>query len=178
MARSFFLAALCAVSGASTGAAQWEHPVIADFGRIQPMPEAGVQPDPALAYRVLFDITKAAGAKDKVNPGLDHVARFVNLLGASGLSPQQAEIAAVVHGPATDIVLANTAYRAANGADNPNLRLIHRLHESGVEIHVCGQALAEHGFDPETVDPQVQIDLAALTTLATYQLRGFALIPE
>ncbi len=175
---SLLVAAALLGSGARVSTAQSQDPVIADFGHIRPMPEAGVQPDGTLVYRVLFDVTKAASDEDEVNPGLEHVARFVNLLGASGRGLEKAEIVAIVHGPATDVVLENTAYRAANRVDNPNQILIGRLRDSGVEIHVCGQALGERGFDRKAVLPEVQVDLAALTTLSTYQLRGFALIPE
>jgi len=106
------------------------------------------------------------------------VARFVNLLAESRESPRKADIAAIVHGPATNILLGNATYHAKTGAGNPNLALIRRLRESGVESHVLGQALAERGFDPEAVASQIQVELTALITLVTYQLWGFALIPE
>jgi hypothetical protein len=33
-------------------------------------------------------------------------------------------------------------------------------------------------IEPADIDPDVQIDVSALTTLATLQLRGYALIPD
>ena len=43
---------------------------------------------------------------------------------------------------------------------------------------MCSQALAAASIAPEAVDKRVEIDVAALTTLANLQLRGYALIPD
>ncbi len=85
----------------------------------------------------------------------------------------------MVHGKATPIVLSDAGYKSRHGgAANPNLELIDRLQQAGVSVRVCSQALAAAGFAPDEVDKRVQVDVAALTTLANLQLRGHALIPD
>ena len=87
------------------------YPVIPGFGGIVAVPSAAERPDPKLRYRVLFNVTKAASSPDKVNPSLEKVARFVNLLGADKVHPA-GDIAVIIHGPATPLVLQNAPYAA------------------------------------------------------------------
>jgi intracellular sulfur oxidation DsrE/DsrF family protein len=106
------------------------------------------------------------------------MARFINLLGADGVKAARGDLIAIVHGPATPLVMDNAAYRAKFGVDNPNLELIALLRQSGADIHVCSQALAGNKIARENVNSGVQVDVSAMTTLANLQLRGFALIPD
>lgn len=154
------------------------HPAIAGFGAIAPASGAAVQPDSSLRYRVVFDITKVDPDRAKPNPSLDRVARFVNLLGSRNLHARPGDLVAIVHGPATALVLTDAAYRAKFGSANPNLPLITALAKAGVKVHVCSQALNGAHLAPEEVTPLVTADLSAITTLATLQLRGWALIPD
>lgn len=156
----------------------WEYPLIPNFGAVKPLPSAEVQPEPDLAYKVVFDVSKPAEAKDKISPALVHVARFVNLLGLRGMRPEAASLVVVFHGRATEAVLDDANFRAKNGIDNPNLDLIQRLADCRVELFVCGQALAEQGLIAQWVSPDVKIALSALTVLTNYQLRGYALVPN
>lgn len=73
---------IVAMCGASAVAAGPRQPVISGFGAITPEDGAAERPDRSLRYRVLFNVTKAAGTPDKINPRLEKVARFLNLLGA------------------------------------------------------------------------------------------------
>ena len=103
----------------------------------------------------------------------------MNLLAADGVRPVSGGVVAVMHGKATSIVMDASAYRARhNGAANPSLELIDQLKMAGVSFRVCSQALAAASIAPEAVDKRVKIDVAALTTLANLQLRGYALIPD
>lgn len=168
-----------AVTGGSALAADPRHPVVQDFGAIAPMPGAKERPDRTLRYRVLFSVTKAPASPDQVNPNLEKVARFVNLLGADGVRPAPGDVAVVIHGPATQLVMNDAAYadRTKIGK-NPNLPLIAALRAAGVSVRVCSQALVGNKIDPKTVDKMVEIDVSALTTMATLQLRGWAFIPD
>jgi intracellular sulfur oxidation DsrE/DsrF family protein len=154
------------------------NPAIANYGTISPMPDGANQPDATIEYRVVFSITKAAASPDKINPSLEKVARFVNLLASNGVKPKPGDIVAIVHGAATPSVMTDAAYRAKFDATNPNLPLIVALEKAGVEVHVCSQALAGQKITKEAVAAPVTIDLSALTTLATLQLKGWAMIPD
>ena len=173
------IAAAAAIPAASALAAQSSAgPAIADYGRIFPEPDAANQPDPALRYRVVFNITKAPPEPTKLNPSLEKVARFLNLLAEGGVKPAPGDVVAIVHGPATTLVLTSEAYRQKYGVDNPNLGLIDALRATGAEVHVCSQALHGQAIPRDAVASQIVVDVAALTTLTKLQLQGFALVPD
>ena len=105
------------------------------------MPDAKERPDRSLRYRVLFSVTKAAATPDQVNPSLEKVARFVNLLGADGVHPKPGDVVVIMQGPATPLVLTDARYAERNKvASNPNLPLIAALRSAGVSVRVCSQA--------------------------------------
>lgn len=85
---------------------------------------------------------------------------------------------AIVYGPATPLVMTAAAYKAKFKVANPNLALIDALKQAGAQVHVCSQALNGQQISPSSVADDVTVDLSALTTLATLQLQGFALIPD
>ena len=154
-------------------------PAVPGFGATHTAPRAAEHPSKSLRYKVLFSVTQGNDDTTKPNASLDKVARFMNLLAADGIRPVAGDVVAVMHGKATPIVMDDTAYRARNnGAANPNLELIDQLKKAGVSVRVCSQALAAGSIAPEAVDKRVEIDVAALTTLANLQLRGYALIPD
>ncbi len=148
------------------------------FGSVVSLPSAANQPDPALVYRVVFDIDAATGDKSAPHPSLVKVARFLNLLATRGIRPYDGDVVAIVHGPATTAIATQQAYKARFGVGNPNEALIAELEQAGARVHVCGQALRAQKITASEVAPQVTVDLAALTTLATLQLRGFAVITD
>ncbi|WP_454883554.1 DsrE family protein [Sphingomonas oryzagri] len=155
------------------------YPVIPQFGGIMPVPNAAERPDPKLRYRVVFNITKAAASPDKINPSLEKVARFVNLLGEDKVRPATGDIVAIIHGSATPLILQNAPYAARTKiVENPNVALISALQKAGVSVQVCGQAMIGNGITSDQVTPGIVIDDSALTTLANLQLRGYALIPD
>ncbi len=151
--------------------------MIKKYGSSHNLPDAAVQPDPNLVYKMVFDITSQAGP-EKVNSGFNHIARAINLFEESGYPAGKLQLAAVVHSKATESVLKNEPYRQKFSQDNPNLDLIKQLKQAGVEIYLCGQSLIGHGYERDMVAPDVTIALSALTVLSTYQLRGYALMPD
>ncbi|THG37565.1 DsrE family protein [Sphingomonas olei] len=174
-----FLAVTMMVTSGAALAADPRHPVVQGYGTISPMPDAKERPDRALRYRVLFSVTKAAASSDQANPNLEKVARFLNLLGANGVRPAPGDVAVVIHGPATSLVVSDAAYaERTKVAKNSNLPLVAALRAAGVSVRVCSQALVGNKVDPATVDKSIEIDVSALTTMATLQLRGWALIPD
>jgi len=170
---------LAVMSSVVSAGVTTQQPVIAGYGKITPVEGAAERPDRSLRYRVLFNVTKAASSPDKVNPSLEKVARFLNLLGADNVRPAQGDVVVIVHGPATPIIAENGAYATKTGAAaNPNLALIAELKRAGVSVRVCSQALIGNGIARTTVDKTVEVDVSALTTMATLQIRGWALIPD
>jgi intracellular sulfur oxidation DsrE/DsrF family protein len=174
----FLVLSLAVVSSATFAESFWQNPVIQGYGKVHPMLEAAVQPSPHREYKILFDITKASGRPDQVNPGLEHIARLINLFALAKVPPEKLKIVAVLHGAATAVALDDRHYREKYQIDNPDRKLIDALKCAGVIVYVCGQALAHNGFEPAWVNSEVDIALAALTVLSVYQLDGYALIPE
>lgn len=94
------------------------------------------------------------------------------------MKPENRHVLAIVHGPATELVLDHDAFRARHKRDNPNIALIEALARAGVEVHVCAQALAGQKIARDEVSPAVVIDLSALTTLTTLELKGWSVMSD
>src|ERR1700693_3221789 len=137
-------------------------------------PNEHEMPDPSLMYKVVFDIGKASPKVDEVNPGLTFISRYFNTLAKGGVPADHRKFVVVFHQEGTDIALNNAAYKALkDGHDNPNIPLIHSMKQAGVDFRVCGQGVMSRKFDMATINPDIQIDQWALTTITTLQLRGF-----
>src|SRR5258708_904879 len=131
-------------------------------------------PDPGINYKVVFDIATAAPKVDEVNPMLLGIARFVNTLAKNGVPPDHRKIAVVIHQQGTPLILNNDAYKARNdGHDNPNIAMIKSLAKAGVDFRVCGQSVLANKIDPKTIQPEIELDLWALTTLVNLEMRGY-----
>lgn len=155
----------------------WQHPAIKDGGAMHPLPEAAIQPDRSQTYKVVFSVTKAASDPKDVNDALDHVARAVNVFVSAGVPLDHLKFVAIVHGGATPLVLDNVHYQKQFGTDNPNLKLIQELKAAGVQIVVCGQALAALKYDVSELNPDIKPALSALSTIIILQQQGYALMP-
>lgn len=146
-------------------------------GNYHPLPQAAYQPDRHATYKVVFSLTKASDKPDQVNPGIERVARTVNLYAAAGVPLDHLKFVAVAYGPATGLVLDDEHYKAQFGVANPNLAVIAQLRKAGVDVAVCGQAMAEHHYADEWASKDVTLSLSALTTLTELQQQGYALMP-
>ena len=154
-------------------------PAAPDYGATHTAADAAERPDPKLRYRVVFSISKAAAKPDQVNPSLDKVARYLNLLAEGGVRPRAGDVVAVLHGPATIAATKDAGYAAkAGSARNPNTALIEALRAAGVTVSVCSQALHGQGISADQLQDGVRIDVSAMTTITNLQLRGFALVPD
>jgi intracellular sulfur oxidation DsrE/DsrF family protein len=177
-----FVAALLGFLGAvgSEGARaqewRWSNPTIEEFGAIVSLPDSGMQPAKNIDYKVVFNITNSAG-QDQLNPGLERVARTVNLFSSAGVPLSRLHFVAVVHGPATSSILDDARHLEKFGVGNPNAPLIAALEKAGVQVVVCGQALAHFKFPDSWVNSQVEITLAAITDIVILQQQGYVLVP-
>jgi intracellular sulfur oxidation DsrE/DsrF family protein len=178
--RIAWVAVLCvafASSGAPAAEGFWQTPAIHAAGKMHALPKAAYQPDARASYKVVFGLTAAAAKPDQVNPGLERVARTVNLYAGAGVPLQHLHFVAVASGGATAIALDDAHYKTQFGVANPNLPVIAELRNAGVDVAVCGQAMAEHGYPYEAMDGHVTLALSALTTITELQQKGYALVP-
>lgn len=155
----------------------WQTPTIHGYGKIHYLPKGAFKPRPDQTYKIVFALTKGTKTPGEVNSSLDHVARTVNLYTAAGVPLNHLKLVAVAYGPATPLALDNAHYRATFGVDNPNLPLIAQLKKAGVDIAVCGQAVAEHDFQYDWIDHDVTLALSGLTTITTLEHNGYTLMP-
>ena len=131
-------------------------------------------PDPTLTYKIVFDIAKASPKIDDVNPGLTTISRYFNTLAKGGVPADRRKFVVVFHQEGTELALNNAAYRALkDGHDNPNIALMHSMKQAGVDFRVCGQGVIARKIDVATINPDIQVDQWALTTITTLQLRGY-----
>ncbi|QDV51136.1 DsrE family protein [Gimesia fumaroli] len=151
------------------------NPVIKQYGKVVPLPDAAQQPRDE--SKICVDLTKG-GEANKLNPGIEKVARYLNIYQGAGKSPATVQIAIVLHGDATLCVLNDDVYSQRFETEgNPNLELLHELHEAGVEIYVCGQSLVSKGGKPTEVVVFTDVAVSALTSLVNLQTDGYAYVP-
>ena len=155
----------------------WQYPAVHGAGPVVPVPNATAKLPDGQTYKVVFNVAQGTPGDKRVSSDLASVARFVNLIALSGMDPKQADIVAVVHGPATAAVISDPYYQARFGTANPNTDLVRQLEENGVEVIVCGQAVAGAGVPFEAVMQPVEVATSAVTELAKRQLQGYAFVP-
>lgn len=139
------------------------------------LPDARELPDAKTDYKVVFADGQDAKNPGDINPMLPTIATYVNTLGKYGVPAEHRHLVIMFHQrtPDIDIVMTNEAYRERYNRDNPNIAIIHALKQAGVDIRVCGQGLIARKIDGKQVNPDVQIDLWAMTTLVNLQLKGY-----
>lgn len=175
---ALFLFFMLGSIGVCASAFAKEYPVVKGYGAVTPLPQAKGQPDKSLKYKVLFDVKISAAKTSEVNPGLDRVARFVNLMASAGIKPESLDVVVILSGNATPVALGNRDFKARFLVPNPNTKLIQELTNAGVKIFVCGQSLFDYQFKPEWVNPEVALALGAIVFIPTYELKGYAPVPE
>jgi len=162
-------------SKVSSKVPEYTRPAIAEYGKIVQLSTAAQQPRDG--SRIVVDVTKG-GKPDALNAAVEKVARFVNIYQGAGKTPATVNIAIVLHGEATLTALNADAYaKRFETTGNPNLDCLHKLHEAGVEIFVCGQSLIGKDANPDDVVVFADVAVSALTSLVNLQADGYAYVP-
>ena len=140
------------------------------------IPNAHELPDPNTNYKVVFSVNRDPQSPDEVNPMFRAIATYLNTLGKHGVPPENRNLIAMIHHRTEgfDIVMTNEAYKERYGRDNPNIEIIRKLKEAGVDIRLCGQGLIGREIDEKDVNPDIQIDLWAMTSIVNLALDGYA----
>jgi len=153
----------------------YQHPVIKKFGGIYPIDQATVVPDVNQKYNIVIDVFSGEDAT-KLNAALNNVARMINLHAIAGVHRDSINVVLAIHGKATKTVLNDDGYKSRYTIKNPNHDLIIALKEAGVKLTVCGQSLIGRKIDPSEVNKNVELATSMLTTVTTYQLKGYTLL--
>ena len=165
---------LAAGSSGPANADSAKPPLVPGYEAARDLPGARELPDPKTDYKVVFADGQHAKNPGDVNPMLPTIATYLNTLGNYSVPAEHRHLVIMFHQrtPDIDIVMSNDAYNERYHRDNPNIAIIHALKQAGVDIRVCGQGLIGRKIDPKQVNPDVQIDLWAMTTLVNLQLKG------
>jgi intracellular sulfur oxidation DsrE/DsrF family protein len=150
-------------------------PLVPGYEAARDLPGAREFPDPKTDYKVVFADGQDAKNPGDVNPMLPTIATYLNTLGKYDVPAEHRHIVIMFHQrtPDFDIVMSNEAYKERYNRDNPNIAIIHALKQAGVDIRACGQGLIGRKIDPKQVNPDIQVDLWAMTTLVNLQLKGY-----
>ena len=174
----FAMTALLVLASGTFGPARADSPaplLVPGYDVSKDLPGAKELPDPKTDYKVVFADGQDAKNPGDVNPMLPTIATYVNTLGKYRVPAEHRHIVIMFHQrtPDLDIVMSNEAYRARYNRDNPTIAIIHALKQAGVDIRACGQGLIARKIEASQVNPDVQVDLWAMTTLVNLQLKGF-----
>ena len=164
---------LCLILLSFWSFAQEQFPVIEGYGGIVEV-ENEFSPDKDQVYKLIFDVTLRTSKPDQVNPGLDGVARVINLHARAGIPKENIHVVIAVRQGATYSVLNNDFYKNKFEVDNPNLDLISKLKDAGVDIYVCGQNLKRAKIPTDDVVKDVRVALSAFTTTTHFRMKGYA----
>ena len=152
------------------------NPIIKSCGTVFEIPTADHKPDPKLKYNLLVELTENGSKTDSLNEYIEALATLINLHAAEGVPKENIKMAVVLRKMATYAVFGNEMYKEKFKCDNPNLALLKELSDFGVEFYVCGQTMLKRNIDPKKLVPGTKIASAGLTTLTTYQLKGYTLV--
>jgi len=174
--KHFFLLTVFFYSVVSMNAQAKVNPVIKNFGTVSEIPYAVERPDPSMDYKVLVEVNTDNAKPEAVHEFFEKTAAAVNLHALGGVPMNKLQVVLVIHGPAAQFVVNDAEYQKKYGTANPNLPLFTALKQAGVKVFVCGQSLEKRKIDPSTVSPDVKVALSAITTLTTYQLKGYSIL--
>ena len=126
-----------------------------------------------LDYKVAWDITEGPKNPEDAVEGYKAPANFFTMTDAEGVSRKNVHLAIIVHGTATQSLLINEAYKAATGKDYPNVALLTALHDSGVQVIVCGVALINRKVPRDKLLPFVMVSTSATMARAILHAQGY-----
>jgi intracellular sulfur oxidation DsrE/DsrF family protein len=168
------LALALALAVPSLARAQARDSLIHALGAFSPVADPSFPVDRSLTYKVAWDVTAAPEKPGELAGGFRRPANFLTMTDAGGVPRAQVQLAIIVYGGATKSLMHNAAYKAATGVDNGSIPLLEALHAAGVEVIVCGQAMARTKVAREQLLPFVKVATSATMARATLAARGYA----
>jgi intracellular sulfur oxidation DsrE/DsrF family protein len=155
-------------------AAQTGEALIKKVGASTPIPNPSFVADKTVDYKVAWDVTAAPERPDAMPAGLARPANFLMMADENGVDRKRVHLAIILHGGAISAVMTNEAYKAAKGADNPNIALLKAMTDAGVQVIACGQSLVNNKIPRDHVLPFVKVATSATFARATLHAQGYA----
>ena len=151
-------------------------PYIKNFGKSFKIENPDISLDQNNVHKVIFDVYTDESKKNETNPLLETVARHLNMHGKQGILLENLQTVLIIHGGATASVLSEKSFQQTFERKNPDYKLINNLVEAGVEVYVCGQSINARGKTRKDLNPNVKMAVSAITTLMSYQEKGYSVI--
>lgn len=148
-------------------------PVTEGFGPVFSVPEDSFNLVPGRQYKILMDISKGPDDPSELNRNIESAARLLNMHARNGIKPEDLSIAIVLHGSATRSALNDEAHSEKFVTENGSKALIQALDKAGVDIYVCGQSAAYHGYGPDELLEEVEMAVSAMTVHVRLQQEGY-----
>jgi intracellular sulfur oxidation DsrE/DsrF family protein len=176
MKKCLFFSLLCVFS-IKLMAQEMQYPAIKSGGSIFAVPEAediGAWKQP---YKIVTEISAGVEKRDSLNPGLERMARLVNLYRHAGVVKEKIDLVIMIHFTATPIILSDEAHQKKFGVPNPNTAIINEMAQNGVKFYVCGQSIYKRKLNKEPRNPNIKVVLSAMYGITTLQMKGYAFMP-
>ena len=152
---------------------------IPDVGRMEDIPGAHELPDPAMDYKIVFDVQTLAGSPSDVDPALQAMAGLINTFRHDGVPASHMHVVAMFHGGTIVLVTNDQTYAQRTRAKaNPNAQILRHLKDAGVDLAVCGQSARQQHYDQQSLLPFVETNLSATVTFINLETRGYVRITE
>lgn len=171
----FSLIALC-VAAPLAVTAQTGEALIREIGGTPGITDPDFRAPTDLVYKMAWHVTVAPEQATGIAEGFRSPANMFRLMDTNGVPRRNVRLAIIVHGTATPSLLTNEAYKARTGADNGSIALLTALHEAGVQIIVCGQALINRNVPRGQLLPFVKVATTAGTAHAILAAQGYEVI--
>ncbi len=133
--------------------------------------------------RAVFSILNFPKNPNYIAPGLQVVARIVDLYRVAGVERREVHLVVVFHASGTPGALNNAAYSKHLGSaaipvrGNPNIPLIKELQKDGVKMVVCGQAMHVFHYHRRDILPGIKEVYSGLTYIIHKRNEGYAYFP-
>ena len=149
---------------------------VKDFGKVYNVPFATDKPDPNMQYKIVFEasVEPFDTTSSHIYPPLEHMARMYNLHVYGGVSQKNLDVVLVIGGLGIPAVMSNGSFRKRYGIDNPNIKILEQLKAAGVKINGCAQSMLKNSIEPAELNANITPIFSRFTTVATYQLKGYA----
>lgn len=171
IARTLLIAVACLVP--TMLAAQTGEALIRELGGTPGITDPDFRAPVDLIYKMAWHVTEAPEQATGIADGFRLPANMLRLMDSNGVPRSNVRLAIIVHGTATPSLLVNDAYKTRTGADNASIALLTALHEAGVQIIVCGQALINRNVPRGQLLPFVKVATTAGTAHAILAAQGY-----
>ena len=150
------------------------HPVIKNYGGLAEIPFPVEKLDSTKQYKIVVELGEKLDDNTKVHEALDWVSRMYNAHIYGGVPQKNLHIAVVLYSKATLIALTNDAFKTRLSVNkNANIAAIKEMKEAGIDFYACGQSVQFAKIDPETIIPEVKIEISRFTAISTLGMNGY-----